>query len=329
MGSLFRDAKSALPDPRRLRIDFTSDILFTLFKSIKNFRGRLPSSYLALDDFKVYILSPGLSAKEFLSFAKLVFGLFHGSWTASPSPGSATDVIFWTRERLNGILIVQLYKCPFQSIDESPEEAHRSHMAQIDEDFNVFCETRLDITERKQALMCLLRGNVRLTPGRHHSQEARLARVKQLKSLRRAMAREPEPFQRFLEPFITELTRVFLIETRRAFSEKRDFYFLKDSFETRMRFVRCDAVWRSVFGPQGVRQLDDTRAILGNADRLDLGNFRNLVRLRHFYQYLHALMRLEKDPKLTEKFDQRFLMEKGRFPKKNKSAKHSQSNSEC
>lgn len=136
--------------------------------------------------------------------------------------------------------------------------------------------------------------------------------------MRKLVYKESEEFQMFIEPFLIELNRIYLVETKRIFKEKRDYFFVKDSLLFRINFISSAQVWKSVFKRQGVRQLDDVEAIVQNVARLQPKNFFNLVQLRHFYNYLDYLFKKEQNEHLMKKFDDEFLMENNKFPHKSK-----------
>ena len=60
-----------------LKIDFSDRKFFGLFKKIKDFRGRLPTSYLGINDFKVYFFSIKMSIADLIQLSKLVYKIFH------------------------------------------------------------------------------------------------------------------------------------------------------------------------------------------------------------------------------------------------------------
>jgi hypothetical protein len=164
-----------------------------------------------------------------------------------------------------------------------------------------------------------------LNLGKSPSKQEISMRVKNIRLVRKIIARESQEFQNFLEPFLIEMCRIYLIESKRIFHEKRDFFFVKDSQELRRHSMFSLPVWASVFEFQGVSQLDNLEFIIKNIHRLNPNNFINLIYLRHFYNYLFLLYKTEHDPSLVSKFNSKFLMEDNKFPHKSTKKQLSQS----
>lgn len=152
---LFKAGAKALPAPETLHIHFSTELFLRLFRSLKQFRARLPASYLALGDFKLYFLAPGLPPCEFLRFACFVFRLLHGPRAAS-EPRDRGCTFFWSRERVNGVLLVLFYKARFRFAGGSADDSFKAHLKQIESDFAAFCAA--DSGGKKAALQRLLSG---------------------------------------------------------------------------------------------------------------------------------------------------------------------------
>ena len=71
-----------------------------------------------------------------------------------------------------------------------------------------------------------------------------------------------------------------------------------------------EVIWKSVFSNQPVRQLDNQQDILLKIDSLDSPIFKKIVRLRHFYNYLHIMIGIEKDESLANKYEHSSIFEK-------------------
>ena len=60
-----------------LQIGLSERKFLKLFKKIKDFRGRLPTSFQRINDFKVYFFSIQMSLPELIQLSTLVFMFFH------------------------------------------------------------------------------------------------------------------------------------------------------------------------------------------------------------------------------------------------------------
>ena len=106
-----------------------------------------------------------------------------------------------------------------------------------------------------------------------------------------------------------ELNRVYIIETQKICTDKSSYLYIQDSLQFRMQFFHKEPLWESVFKRHGLAQLDDTETIVSQAHCLQPQIFKQMVRLRHFYNYLHLLFEIETDQSVSTKFSKKHLKE--------------------
>jgi fumarate reductase subunit C len=58
-------------------IDFSNDLFYDLFKNVKKLRASLPTSYLNLNDFKIFFFKIDLPIHIIINIIIFVFRIFH------------------------------------------------------------------------------------------------------------------------------------------------------------------------------------------------------------------------------------------------------------